>query len=216
MHLSRLAEEIVIWMSAPFGFVTLSDAYSTGSSMLPQKRNPDAAELVRAKTGRVAGAFMSLLTVMKGLPLAYAKDTQEDKEPVFDAADTLALCVPAMTGMIGDLAVNADNMAAAAAGGYPDAVDLADWLVRTLGMPFREAHHVAGRADKLAEDKGVALAELPIEDLQSLDAGIDDSIYDVLGVARSVESRTSFGGTAPANVAAACAEARRRYLGGGG
>jgi argininosuccinate lyase len=214
MHLSRLAEEIVIWTSGPFGFVTLSDAFSTGSSMLPQKRNPDAAELVRAKTGRVVGAFMGLFTVMKGLPLAYAKDTQEDKEPVFDAADTLALCVPAMTGMIGDLTVNAERMAAAAASGYPDAVDLADWLVRVRGMPFREAHHIAGRAVKLAEDEGVALADLSIEALRTVDAGIDESIYGVLGVERSVQSRTSFGGTAPANVTAACAEARRRFLGG--
>jgi argininosuccinate lyase len=212
VHLSRLAEEFVIWSSAPFGFIRFSDAFSTGSSMLPQKRNPDAAELVRAKTGRIGGAFTALLTVMKGLPLAYSKDMQEDKEPVFEAADTLALCVPAMAGMVSDVAVDEWRMAAAAGAGFADATDLADWLVRTLGRPFREAHHIAGRIVAAAERKGVTLAELDLADMQAIEPDIDQRVFDVLGAERSVVSRTSYGGTAPANVAEACARARRAYL----
>jgi argininosuccinate lyase len=199
-HLSRLAEEIVIWSTPQFGFVRLSDSYSTGSSIMPQKKNPDAAELVRAKTGRVNGHLIGLLTVMKGLPLTYSKDMQEDKEAVFDAAETLDLMLAAMTGMVRDLTVNQAAMKKAAGSGYATATDLADWLVRSLGMPFREAHHVTGRAVALAEQKKVSLEKLSLEDLQSIHSGITGDIFSVLSVQNSVKSRESFGGTSPAQV----------------
>ena len=199
-HLSRLAEEIVIWSTPQFGFVRLSDSFSTGSSIMPQKKNPDAAELVRAKTGRVNGHLLALLTVMKGLPLAYSKDMQEDKEAVFDAAETLDLMIAAMTGMVGDLTVNAAAMKKAAGSGYSTATDLADWLVREAGLPFRDAHHVTGRAVALAEAKKLPLDRLSLDDLQAIHAAITDQVYSVLSVQNSVKSRTSFGGTAPAEV----------------
>jgi argininosuccinate lyase len=199
-HLSRLAEEIVIWSTPQFGFIRLSDAFSTGSSIMPQKKNPDAAELVRAKTGRINGSLIALLTVMKGLPLAYSKDMQEDKEQVFDAAESLELAIAAMTGMVRDMTVRADRMKAAAGSGYSTATDLADWLVREAGLPFRDAHHVTGRAVALAEQKGCELAELSLADLQAINPAITDKVYGVLTVEASVASRTSFGGTAPSNV----------------
>ena len=201
MHLSRLAEEIIIWMSAPFGFVKLPDRWTTGSSMMPQKRNPDAAELVRGKTGRVIGSLVSLLTVMKGLPLAYAKDTQEDKEPLFDAADSLEIVLAATTGMIQDLEPVPERMAAVAGAGFSTATDLADWLVRNLNIPFRDAHHVTGRIVSEAEERGCSLEELPLEIMQAVEPRIHKGIYDVLGVDNSVRSRTSFGGTSPVRVA---------------
>jgi argininosuccinate lyase len=200
MHLSRLAEEIVNWTSPQWGFVRLSDKFTTGSSIMPQKRNPDAAELVRAKTGRIAGAFQSLLMVMKGLPLAYAKDMQEDKEPVFDALDGLKLGLAAMTGMVEDLEPDLKAMKRAAAAGYSTATDLADWLVLNLGLPFREAHHITGKIVALAESKGVDLKKLPLSDLKSVEKRITQEVYTALDVAGSVRSRTSYGGTAPANV----------------
>jgi argininosuccinate lyase len=199
-HLSRLAEEIVIWSTPQFGFVRLSDSFSTGSSIMPQKKNPDAAELVRAKTGRVNGHLIGLLTVMKGLPLTYSKDMQEDKEAVFDAAETLDLMLAAMTGMIGDMTINVAAMKKAAGAGYSTATDLADWLVRTLSLPFREAHHVTGRAVALAEANKVGLEKLSLAELQSIHPGITDVVFSVLAVQSSVKSRTSFGGTAPAEV----------------
>lgn len=199
-HLSRFAEEIVIWSTPQFGFVRLSDAWSTGSSIMPQKRNPDAAELVRAKVGRVAGAFHGLTLVMKGLPLAYSKDMQEDKEVTFDALDSFALAVAAMSGMVEDMAPNTEAMLAAAGSGYSTATDLADWLVRTLRLPFRDAHHVTGRAVAMAEAKGVELHELSLEELQSIEKGITDDVFSVLSVEKSVASRRSHGGTAPQNV----------------
>ncbi|MGE0231678.1 MAG: argininosuccinate lyase [Flavobacteriaceae bacterium] len=202
MHLSRLAEEIVIWCSAQFTFVRLSDAFSTGSSIMPQKRNPDAAELVRAKTGRIFGALQGLLTVMKGLPLAYSKDMQEDKEQAFDAFEAVALCVAAMDGMIADLQPDAKRMREAAGAGYATATDLADWLVRTCAMPFREAHHVTGAIVALASERGCALEDLSLEDMQGVSKAITAEVFGVLGVERSVASRTSFGGTAPENVRA--------------
>ena len=206
MHLSRLAEEIIIWCSAPYGFIRLSDAFTTGSSIMPQKRNPDAAELARAKTGRVTGALVGLLTVMKGLPLAYAKDMQEDKEPVFDAADALSLSLAAMAGMVRDLAPNLERMRSFAGSGFATATDLADWLVRVLKVPFRTAHHVTGRLVAKAEARGVDLAALTLAEMQSEEPGITPDIFGVLTVDASVRSRTSYGGTAPANVAA---QARR-------
>ena len=199
-HLSRLAEEIVIWSTPQFSFVRLSDSFSTGSSIMPQKKNPDAAELVRAKTGRVNGHLVGLLTVMKGLPLAYSKDMQEDKEAVFDAAEALDLMIAAMTGMVSDMTVNADAMKRAAGAGYSTATDLADWLVRGLGLPFREAHHVTGRAVAMAEAKKTGLEKLSVEELKTLHPGITDDVYSVLSVRNSVRSRTSFGGTAPSPV----------------
>ncbi|MFD1327993.1 argininosuccinate lyase [Mycoplana ramosa] len=199
-HLSRLAEEIVIWSTPQFGFIRLSDAFSTGSSIMPQKKNPDAAELVRAKTGRINGSLIALLTVMKGLPLAYSKDMQEDKEQVFDAAESLELAIAAMTGMVRDMTVRVDRMKAAAGSGYSTATDLADWLVREAGLPFRDAHHVTGRAVALAEQRGCELAELPLVDLQAINPAITDKVYGVLTVEASVASRTSFGGTAPSGV----------------
>ncbi|MDY0241324.1 MAG: argininosuccinate lyase [Rhodospirillaceae bacterium] len=214
-HLSRLAEELVLWTTPQFGFVSLSDAYTTGSSIMPQKRNPDAAELVRAKAGRVIGNLNALLIVMKGLPLAYGKDMQDDKEPVFEAADTLDLAIAAMTGMIADLAVNAGRMRAAAGTGYATATDIADWLVRATGLPFRQAHHVTGRVVRLAEEKGCALEDLTPADLATIDPSLSADVLKVVGVDASVASRTSFGGTAPENVAMAAREARRRFLGEG-
>ena len=199
-HLSRLAEEIVVWSTPQFGFVRLSDRFSTGSSIMPQKRNPDAAELVRAKTGRVFGDLAALLTVMKGLPLAYSKDMQEDKEAVFDASDTLELMLAAMTGMVGDMEVDERAMHRAAGAGFATATDLADWLVRERDMPFREAHHVTGRVVALAEAQGCALEDLSLADLQEVHEAIDEGVFDVLSTEASVASRTSFGGTAPANV----------------
>ncbi len=209
-HLSRLAEEIVIWSTPQFGFVRLSDAFSTGSSIMPQKKNPDAAELVRAKTGRVNGALIALLTVMKGLPLAYSKDMQEDKEAVFDAAETLDLMIAAMTGMAGDMKIDTAAMRKAAGSGYATATDLADWLVRELGIPFREAHHVTGRAVALAEERRTALDKLTLADLQSIHPKITGAVFGVLTVAKSVASRTSFGGTAPSNVRRQVAFWRKR------
>ena len=200
MHLSRLAEEIVIWCSAQFGFVTLSDRFSTGSSIMPQKKNPDAAELVRAKTGRIYGSLTALLVMMKGLPLAYSKDMQEDKEQAFDGLPSLSLALAAMTGMVRDLTANTRTMKAAAGSGYSTATDLADWLVRVIGMPFREAHHVTGRAVGLAVERGVPLHRLPLEDLQAIEPRITEDIFTVLSVDKSVRSRTSYGGTAPAHV----------------
>ena len=200
-HLSRLAEEIVIWSTTQFRFVKLSDKFTTGSSIMPQKRNADAAELVRAKPGRILGALTSLLVIMKGLPLTYSKDMQEDKEPAFDAIDNLSLAIAAMAGMVRDLEPNADVMRLAAASGFSTATDLADWLVRTLKMPFREAHHVAGSLVALAEKQGCDLPELKLEDMQRIEKRITRDVYKVLTVEASVASRTSFGGTAPANVA---------------
>ena len=211
-HVSRLSEEIVIWCSDGFGFVRLSDAYTTGSSMMPQKRNPDAAELSRAKAGRVFGDLMTLLTVMKGLPLAYSKDMQEDKEPVFDAADSLALALAATTGMIGDLEPVPDAMRAAASKGYPTATDLADWLVSVAGLPFREAHHVTGEIVKAAEARGVMLDQFPVADMQAIEARITDDVLSVLSLDAALARRTSEGGTAPDNVRAAAAAARKRFL----
>ena len=200
MHLSRFAEEIVLWVSPAFGFVTLSDAFTTGSSIMPQKRNPDAAELVRAKTGRVLGAFVTLATVMKGLALAYAKDLQEDKEAVFSAADALDLSLAAMAGMVEDMRANDKAMRRAAEAGYPTATDLADWVVRILGKPFRDAHHIAGAIVKEAETKGAALDKLPLADMQKIEPGITNDVYAVLSLEASVHSRLSFGGTAPERV----------------
>jgi argininosuccinate lyase len=199
-HLSRLAEEVVIWSTAQFRFARLSDRFSTGSSIMPQKRNPDAAELVRAKVGRILGAQVALTVVMKGLPLAYSKDMQEDKEPVFDAADALGVALSATEGMLRDLEPDPARLRAAAAAGFSTATDLADWLVRRLGMPFREAHHVTGAAVARAEALGVDLPELPLEELRALDPRIGPEVYAVLGVENSVASRTSRGGTAPDRV----------------
>jgi argininosuccinate lyase len=199
-HLSRLAEEIVIWSTPQFAFVQLSDSYSTGSSIMPQKKNPDAAELIRAKTGRVNGHMIGLLTVMKGLPLTYSKDMQEDKEALFDAAETLELMIAAMTGMVSDMTVNEAAMRKAAGSGYATATDLADWLVREAGLPFREAHHVTGRAVALAEAHKTGLEKLPLKELQKLHPAITADVFSVLSVANSVKSRTSFGGTAPQEV----------------
>ncbi|MDP7426047.1 MAG: argininosuccinate lyase [Rhodospirillales bacterium] len=213
VHLSRLAEEIIVWASASFGFVNLPDSFSTGSSMLPQKRNPDAAELVRAKSGRVIGNLNSLLIVMKSLPLAYSKDMQEDKEPVFETADTLALTIAAMTGMFEEITFNSDNMLAAAMAANSNAIDLADWLVRVLGKPFREAHHISGAMVKLAESKDCMLEELSLEDMQGIEPGITAEVLSVLDVEQALNARSSFGGTAPANVKDACAQARQKYLG---
>jgi argininosuccinate lyase len=199
-HLSRLAEELVIWSSAQFRFVTLSDRFSTGSSIMPQKKNPDAAELIRAKVGRINGALVALLTVMKGLPLAYSKDMQEDKEQVFDAADSLMLALAAMEGMVRDMVANAAVLRAAAGAGFATATDLADWLVRALGLPFREAHHATGALVRAAEQRGVDLADLSLEEMREVVPGISAEVYDVLGVDNSVASRASYGGTAPVRV----------------
>jgi argininosuccinate lyase len=201
IHLSRLAEEIVIWSTAQFRFVKLSDSFTTGSSIMPQKRNPDAAELVRAKPGRIIGALTALLTVMKGLPLTYSKDMQEDKEPAFDAFDNLSLAIAATTGMVKDMVPDPQAMRKAAASGFSTATDLADWLVRTLKMPFREAHHVTGSLVALAEAEGCDLPELPLSLMHSVEPRITRDVYKVLTVENSVASRKSFGGTAPKNVA---------------
>jgi len=209
LHLSRMAEEFVIWASQPFGFVSLPDAYSTGSSIMPQKRNPDAAELVRGHSGRIAGCMVALTMTMKGLPLAYSKDMQDDKPPVFEAHDLLALSIAAMTGMVETTTFVPERMRAAAEAGFSTATDFADWLVREGNIPFREAHHITGRAVKLAEREGVAMAQLPLEALQAIDARIDARIFDVLTVDASVASRTSHGGTAPEQVRARIAEARK-------
>ena len=211
-HLSRQAEEIVIWCSEGFKFVALSDAFTTGSSIMPQKRNPDAAELVRGKAGRVFGALTTLLTVMKGLPLTFCKDMQEDKEPVFDAYDTLSLCLAATTGMIADMRPDPSALEAATTAGYLTATDLADWLVRTLGLPFREAHHATGAIVRRAEDRGCSLAELPLAEMQAVEPRITEEVRQLLSVARSVASRTSLGGTAPDLVRAAVTAARERFL----
>jgi argininosuccinate lyase len=199
-HLSRFAEELVIWSSAQFRFVKLSDRFTTGSSIMPQKRNPDAAELIRAKVGRIAGALVALVIVMKGLPMAFSKDMQEDKEPLFDAADSLALALAAMEGMVRDMAPNAGRLREAAGSGYSTATDLADWLVRVLGMPFRDAHHVTGRIVSLAEATGCDLAELPLDRMREIEPGLTGAVYDVLSVEASSASRTSLGGTAPVRV----------------
>ncbi|WP_184087881.1 argininosuccinate lyase [Sphingomonas xinjiangensis] len=208
LHLSRLAEEFVIWASQPFGFVSLSDQWSTGSSIMPQKRNPDAAELVRGHSGRITGALMSLMMTMKGLPLAYSKDMQDDKPPVFEAHDLLGLSIAAMTGMVESATFREARMRAAAEAGFSTATDLADWLVREAGVPFREAHHITGRAVAKAEAENLRLDQLPLDALQAIDARIDGRVYDVLSVDASVSSRTSFGGTSPMRVREAIAAAR--------
>lgn len=213
MHLSRLAEEIVMWCSSPFGFIRLTDAFTTGSSIMPQKRNPDAAELVRAKVGRITGDLMGLLTVMKGLPLAYAKDTQEDKEPVFDATEATTLSLAAMNGMIRDFTPDLTRMRAVAGMGFATATDLADWLVRVLRLPFRTAHHVTGRLVGIAESKGCDLSELSLSEMQDVEPLIDASVFDVLTVEASLASRTSEGGTAPGNVRRAAIEWLERLEG---
>ena len=209
LHLSRLAEEFIIWASQPFGFVKLPDAYSTGSTIMPQKRNPDAAELVRGHAGRIAGALTALTITMKGLPLAYSKDMQDDKPPVFEAHDLIGLCLAAMAGMVTSSRFNTDRMRAAAEAGYATATDFADWLVRVALIPFREAHHITGQAVRLAEERGIALSELPLEALQGIDARIDASVYDVLGIDASVNSRSSYGGTAPDRVREQIASAKQ-------
>src|SRR5580658_7904688 len=211
-HLSRLAEEIVIWASEPFGFIKLSDAFTTGSSIMPQKRNPDAAELVRAKTGRLNGSLVALLTVMKGLPLAYQKDMQEDKVPVFEAVDALELCLAACEGMVRDMRPQVERLREAASRGYSTATDLADWLVREARLPFRQAHHVTGTIVKRAEALGLGLAELPLGEMQAIEPAISKAVYDVLDVDSSVASRNSCGGTAPERVRAAINAARERYF----
>jgi len=213
VHLSRFAEEIVIWSSDKFGFVALSDAFTTGSSIMPQKRNPDAAELIRAKTGRLNGSLMALLTVMKALPLAYGKDMQEDKVPVFEAVDALALCLGATTGMVRDMEPDRERLRSSAEQGFAMATDLADWLVRVARLPFRQAHHATGVIVRRAEALGCSLAELPLAELQAAEPAITAAVYDVLTADHSVASRTSFGGTAPTRVHAAAQDARKRFLG---
>ena len=208
LHLSRLAEEFVIWASQPFGFISLPDAYSTGSSIMPQKRNPDAAELVRGHAGRIMGCMTALCVTMKGLPLAYSKDMQDDKPPLFEAHDLLGLSITAMAGMVGTTRFRTDRMRALAESGFATATDLADWLAREANVPFREAHHITGRAVKAAEEAGLALAALPIGTLQAIDPRIDERVYAVLTVDASVASRRSYGGTAPDQVRARIAEAR--------
>ena len=210
LHLSRLAEEFILWASQPFGFIRLPDAYSTGSSIMPQKRNPDAAELVRGHSGRIAGAMTALVMTMKGLPLAYSKDMQDDKPPLFEAHDLLALSLAAMTGMVETSRFNAERMRAAAEAGYATATDFADWLVRIAGIPFREAHHITGSAVKLAEERGRPLSDIPLEALQAIDARIDQRVYDVLTVEASVASRSSYGGTAPERVREQIAAAKKQ------
>ncbi len=200
VHLSRLAEEIVLWASPAYGFVKLSDAYTTGSSIMPQKRNPDAAELTRAKTGRILGSFVALVTVMKGLALAYAKDLQEDKQAVFEAADALDLALAAMAGMAEDLKAQPAAMKRAAEAGYPTATDLADWVVQHLGRPFREAHHIAGALVKRAEELALPLEKLPLAEMQGIEPAITADVFSVLPLEASLNSRTSFGGTAPVRV----------------
>ena len=212
MHLSRFAEELVLWSSAQFGFIALSDRFSTGSSIMPQKRNPDAAELVRGKSGRIVGALISLLTMMKGLALAYSKDMQEDKEPLFDAFDSLALCLAATTGMVRDMTVNADAMARAAGTGHATATDLADWLVQEAGVPFREAHAITGRIVRLADENACDLKDLALADLQAVEPRITADVAALLDPATAIARRTSEGGTAPGEVAKQIARARQRFL----
>ena len=212
IHLSRLAEELILWASQPFGFVRMPDTLSTGSSIMPQKKNPDAAELVRGHSGRIIGCATSLMVTMKGLPLAYSKDMQDDKPPVFEAAGLLDLCLAAMTGMIADTTFNTVRMREAAELGYATATDLADWLVREADIPFRDAHHITGAAVKLAEKRGVALSELPLADLKEIDERIDERVFDALSVDASVAARDSYGGTAPAQVRMQV-EAARKALG---
>ena len=212
VHLSRMAEEIVLWSAPQFGYVRISDSFSSGSSIMPQKRNPDAAELVRGKAGRVIGSLNALLVALKGLPLAYGKDMQEDKEPVFDAVDTLGICIAAMAGMLAEAEFDKARMKADAGRGFTTATDLADWLVRVAGIAFRQAHHITGTLVKMAEDRSCGLEELSLADMQSVETAITDEIFAVLGVENSVASRTSEGGTAPANVIAATAEAKKRFL----
>ena len=212
MHLSRFAEELVLWSSAQFGFIALSDRFSTGSSIMPQKRNPDAAELVRGKNGRIVGALISLLTMMKGLALTYSKDMQEDKEPLFDAYDSLALCLAATTGMVRDMSVNADAMARAAGTGHATATDLADWLVQEAGVPFREAHAITGRVVRLADENGCDLKDLALADLQAIEPRISADVVALLDPATAIARRTSEGGTAPSEVAKQVARARQRFL----
>ena len=212
MHLSRFAEEIVIWCSDGFRFIALSDAFTTGSSIMPQKRNPDAAELVRAKTGRLNGSLIALLTAMKALPLAYSKDLQEDKVPVFEAADALDLCLAATAGMVRDLRPDREHLRAAAERGFGTATDLADWLVRVAGLPFRRAHQVTGSIVKRAEARNCTLAELPLSEMQAVEPTITAAIFEILDLDRSVASRKSFGGTAPECVRAAIVEARKRLF----
>jgi argininosuccinate lyase len=212
IHLSRLAEELVLWCSAGFGYVRMSDAFSTGSSIMPQKRNPDAAELVRGKAGRVIGALNTMLVMMKGLPMAFCKDMQEDKEPLFDVAETLSICLGASTGMIRDMTPDAKAMRAATAAGFLTATDLADWLVRVLGLAFRDAHHITGAIVQRAETRGCDLADLPLAEMQAVEARITQDVFEVLSVDASVRSRTSAGGTAPARVREAAAAARERFL----
>ena len=209
LHMSRLAEELILWASPMFGFVKLSDDYSTGSSIMPQKRNPDAAELVRGHSGRIVGCLTALMVTMKGLPLAYSKDMQDDKEPVFEARDLLMLSLQALAGMVETVEFVPERMREAAASGFSTATDLADWLVREANVPFREAHHITGRAVKLAEVLGCGLAELALESLQEIDPRIDDRVFSVLSVEASVASRTSYGGTAPARVREQIAEAKK-------
>jgi len=209
LHLSRLAEEFIIWASQPFGFVRMPDTLSTGSSIMPQKKNPDAAELVRGHAGRVIGATTALMVTMKGLPLAYSKDMQDDKPPVFEAAGLLALSIAAMTGMVENSTFKTERMREAAELGYATATDLADWLVREADIPFREAHHITGAAVKLAEKRGLALDQLPLADLQAIDARIDERVFEALSVDASVASRASYGGTAPKQVEQRVAEARK-------
>jgi argininosuccinate lyase len=213
MHLSRFAEEIIIWTSSEFSFIALSDAFTTGSSIMPQKRNPDAAELVRAKTGRLNGSLIALLTVMKGLPLAYGKDMQEDKVPVFEAVDAVELCLAATAAMVRDMRPDRERLRAAAEAGFATATDLADWLVRVAGLPFRRAHHATGMIVQRAEALGCTLAALPLAELQAVEPAITSAVYEVLDADHSVASRTSFGGTAPECVRAAAREARKRFLG---
>ena len=212
MHLSRFAEELVLWSSAQFGFIALSDRFSTGSSIMPQKRNPDAAELVRGKSGRIVGALIALLTMMKGLALTYSKDMQEDKEPLFDAFDSLALCLAATTGMVRDMSVNADAMARAAGTGHATATDLADWLVQEAGVPFREAHAITGRTVKLADEKGCELKDLALADLQAIEPRVTVDLVALLDPATAIARRASEGGTAPSEVAKQIARARQRFL----
>ncbi len=211
MHMSRLAEEIVIWSSDRFGFVKLSDAYTTGSSIMPQKRNPDAAELVRAKPGRIVGSLNGLLIVLKGLPLAYSKDMQEDKEGVFDAADALGIAIAVMTGMVTDMQPNPENMRAALTNGWPTATDLADYLVRELKIPFRDAHHISGSIVALAAKQGVDLDAVPLADMQAIEPLITEEVVEILKVDNAVAARQSFGGTAPSEVSAQIAAAKKRF-----
>jgi argininosuccinate lyase len=211
MHLSRFAEEIVIWSSADFNFIKLSDSFTSGSSIMPQKRNPDAAELVRAKTGRIYGSLVTLLTVMKGLSLTYSKDMQEDKEPVFDTVANLSLCINAMTGMLNDMTINKTKMLEAASRGYSTATDIADWLVQNLNLPFRKCHSIAGRIVKIAESKGCELKDVSLEEMQQIEPDINNTIFNILSVENSVASRISYGGTSPSVVTKAIKEAKKKY-----